>query len=98
MEVTVYLRQNEESGTWMYGLPGANRKIGTVELNGVMHQYTAGQRVKYSDVDEMIATYDYHYAILDDVDPELSKKQVNKLGFTDEAILNTSTGELTPLS
>jgi hypothetical protein len=69
--------------------------VWSIELNGVMQGYTSGQRVRYSSVDDAIATYEYHYAILDDVDPELSHKQVNKLGWTDEAILNTDTGELT---
>ena len=94
MERTVYLTQGQESGTWMYTLPGANRKKKVFELNGIEQSGTLRQRVGQSQQREEEATYEYHYMTLDSVDTDLEREEVIELGFPEQAILNVETGEI----
>ena len=94
MERTVYLTQGQESGTWMYTLPGANRLSVKKEVNGIEYSATVRQRVSSSSQREEEATYDYHYMTLDSVDTDLEREEVVELGFPEQAMLNTETGEI----
>ena len=92
MKATLFLRQNDDTGTWLYTLPGANRMNTTVEKEGVDYSVLIGQRVGQSDAYKDQATYEYHYIILQDVDADLERAEVNELGFADQVELDVMTG------
>lgn len=97
-EQTVYLRQNDETGTWLYTLPGANRLRYDLEVGGVNVPVMAGQRInKNSDTAKEQAHFEYHYVVLEGVDSDLDREEVISLGWSEEAVLNTQTGFLTVL-
>ena len=92
MKATLFLRQNDDTGTWLYTLPGANRMNTTVEKKGIDYGTLVGQRVGQSDAYKEQATYEYHYIILSDVDVDLTQEEVNELGFEDQVEMDVMTG------
>jgi len=96
MEVPVYLNQNDETGTWLFTLPGANRLRYDIEVGGEAVPVMAGQRInRNSERAKEQAGYEFHYVVLEGVDPDLTKEEVLALGWPEEGLLNVETGFLT---